>query len=128
MPESQLRLRFYRRMARIDTVDEVEQLAQEMGDRFGQLAEPVINLLYMLRLRALAAEAGIQSVELRDGEVTLVLPLPLTVAAGEQIASRHPGARCRGTRIWLPAIDDWQDGLLKLLRSLRDLSLQRVPG
>jgi len=126
MPESQLRLRFYRRMARIDSEEEVEQLAQEMNDRFGRLAEPVTNLLYLLRVRALAAEAGIQSITARDKEVVLMLPLPLTVAGAERLVSRHPGLQARGTRVWFAADEDWRALLLELLHRLRELSPQRA--
>ena len=121
-PDSQLRLRFYRRMARVEAVDEVDELQQEMADRFGELAEPVKGLLYLLRVRALAADAGVQAVSSSDGQIALALPLPLSVSAAEQVEALTPGVQARGTRIWLKAGDGWQERLLTLLRKLGDLS------
>ena len=121
-PDSQLRLRFYRRMARVETADEVDALEQEMIDRFGELAEPVKGLLYLLRVRALAAEVGVQAVTSSDGQVVLALPLPLTASASEQVEALMSGVRARGTRVWLSAGDGWQDRLLGLLRKLGQLS------
>jgi len=127
-PDSQLRLRFYRRMARVESVDEVDELEREMADRFGDLAEPVKGLLYLLKVRALAAEAGVQGISSSDGEargmgqIALALPLPLTVSAAEQIEAWSSRVRARGTRIWLAADDGWQDKLLGLLRRLVELS------
>ncbi|TEU19158.1 MAG: transcription-repair coupling factor [Anaerolineales bacterium] len=126
MPESQLRLRFYRRMARIDAQDEVEQLAEELNDRFGELTEPVTNLFYILRVRALAAEAGVQSIRAHEKEIALSLALPLLGGAAKEITSQHPGLRVSGTRIWLAAVEDWRVALLELLQSLCDLSLLRA--
>jgi len=125
IPESQLRLRFYRRMARIDSESAVEQLAQEMKDRFGELAEPVVNLLYMLRVRALATEAGIQSLSVREEEIALSLPFPLTSAGAQELAARHPSLRMSRTKMWLPIAGEWRHVLLELLQSLRDLTPQR---
>jgi transcription-repair coupling factor (superfamily II helicase) len=121
MPDSQLRLRFYRRLARIDTAAEVEELAQELNDRFGKLPEAVSNLLYLLHVRALATEAGIQSITGDAKEISLALSLPLSAAAAEQIASRYGGVHARGGRIWLSATDGWREALLKLLRHLAEL-------
>jgi transcription-repair coupling factor (superfamily II helicase) len=120
-PDSQLRLRFYRRMARVDTVEDVDELEQEMADRFGELAEPVKGLLYLLRVRVLASDAGIQSVSTDDNQVALALPLPLSVSAGERVSALLLGVRARGTRIWLRIDEGWQENLLSLLRTLKDL-------
>ena len=128
MPDNQLRLRFYRRLARIDSAAEVERLAQELADRFGKLPTAVIDLLYLLRVRALATEAGIQSIAGDQKEISLALPLPLSAAAAEEIASRYKGAHARGARIWLPVTDEWRGVLLKLLHHLTALVPAPVAG
>jgi len=122
IPDSQLRLRLYRRMARVETAAEVEELAQELRDRFGQLPEAVDNLLYLLRVRALAAEANVQAIAGDVREISLTLPFPLSVAAAEQLASRYKGAvSARGGKVWLTVRDGWREMLLKLLRDLAEL-------
>jgi transcription-repair coupling factor (superfamily II helicase) len=122
MPDSQLRLRFYRRLARIDSAEEIEELAQELVDRFGKLPEPVSNLLYLLRVRALAAEVGVLSMTADAKEISLALPLPLTASAAEHLSAQHPGVHARGSRIWLAASGNWRETLLRLLRRLSELT------
>ncbi len=128
MPDNPLRLRFYRRLARLDGIREVEELAQELSDRFGRLPEPVSNLLYFLRVRILAGAAGIQAISAEENEITLALALPLTAAAAEQIVSQQPGVRARGSRVWLPVSDDWREVLLGLLHHLGSLALVPLAG
>jgi transcription-repair coupling factor (superfamily II helicase) len=70
-PDLNLRLALYQRMARVQNVPEVEELTQEMRDRFGPLPEPVQTLLYVVRLRALAREASVQSIQGEDGQVVV---------------------------------------------------------
>lgn len=126
MPDSQLRLRFYRRLARLDALDAVEELSQELKDRFGELPEPVQNLLYLLRIRILASEAGVESIVGNAQEITLALPIPLTTAATERIMASFPNVRARGSRLWLTA-ESWQATLSELLRALGTLQLAKTP-
>ena len=46
-------------------------MAQELRDRFGPLPEPVQTLLYVVRVRALAREAGVQSIQTEDGQIVV---------------------------------------------------------
>jgi transcription-repair coupling factor (superfamily II helicase) len=63
------RLRLYRRIADASHVDEVEQIGQELADRFGDMPAPVTNLLYLGRIRVLAAQAGVRSVSMQSRQV-----------------------------------------------------------
>jgi transcription-repair coupling factor (superfamily II helicase) len=123
MPDTQVRLRFYRRLARIDAMKQVEELAIEMTDRFGQLPEPVENLLYLMRVRILADEAGVPSISGNAAELTLALALPLAVGAAQQLEGAFPQVRARGTRIWLPTTPQWRKALIALLQHLSTLQL-----
>ena len=67
------RLSLYQRLADVKSVDEMEGLADEFSDRFGMLPEEVKNLLYAVRVKALAARAGIESVASEHGQITLRL-------------------------------------------------------
>jgi transcription-repair coupling factor (superfamily II helicase) len=51
MSDSSLRLRLYRRMAGLASMDEIEDMERELTDRFGTLPGAVANLLYQLRLK-----------------------------------------------------------------------------
>ncbi|MBI1802822.1 MAG: transcription-repair coupling factor, partial [Chloroflexi bacterium] len=71
VPDADLRLRLYRRMAGLNTVEAVEELRQELADRFGPLPEPVLNILHLLRLKALALRAGIDSITAETERIVL---------------------------------------------------------
>ena len=69
--ELHLRLAIYQRMAEVDTVEEAESLTAELADRFGPPPPLVGNLLFIVRLRALARAAGLNSILAEDGRVVL---------------------------------------------------------
>ncbi|MCJ7426175.1 MAG: transcription-repair coupling factor [Dehalococcoidales bacterium] len=67
------RLSLYQKLARVDKLEQIEALAREFSDRFGKLPAEVKNLLYALKIKLLAARAGIESVSTEDGEIVLRL-------------------------------------------------------
>ncbi len=67
------RLSLYQRMAEVERVEQIEALAQELTDRFGVLPPEVENLLYAVKIKVLAANAGIESVSTEHGEIVLRL-------------------------------------------------------
>jgi transcription-repair coupling factor (superfamily II helicase) len=69
LPEEKLRFRLYRRLAGITTLNGIDDIAKELEDRFGNLPEPVTNLLYQLKLKLLALEAGVKSVVTEVGQI-----------------------------------------------------------
>src|SRR5215207_5656434 len=56
-----LRLSVYQRLARIASLAELDETAAELSDRFGAPPPVVQNLLYSVRVRILARNAGLQS-------------------------------------------------------------------
>jgi len=71
VPDNTLRLRLYRRMAQLATLEEVDAFAEEMADRFGAIPDAVDNLLYQLRLKVLAGTAGVESIAVEDGKLAV---------------------------------------------------------
>ncbi|MFC2000139.1 transcription-repair coupling factor [Chloroflexota bacterium] len=65
------RLDLYQRLARARSAGEVNQMGEELRDRFGSPPPEVDDLLYVVSLRALAARAGIQSIS-REGRHIVV--------------------------------------------------------
>ena len=65
------RLSLYQSLAKLETPEQIEDLAQEFNDRFGTLPIEVRNLLYALRIKILAAKAGIESISTEDGQIIL---------------------------------------------------------
>ncbi len=56
------RLGLYHRLAGMQHLSEVEDMAGEIKDRFGPLPEPAANLLYIVRIKVLAMGAEVSSV------------------------------------------------------------------
>jgi transcription-repair coupling factor (superfamily II helicase) len=65
------RVDLYRRASGLGSLAEVEDLAEELVDRFGELPEPARNLLGLSRVKLLAREAGASSVTFRSGNLTV---------------------------------------------------------
>ena len=54
-----LRLQIYRRLASLETPDDIEAFAAEMIDRFGPLPEPTEQLLQLVGIKQLCRKAGV---------------------------------------------------------------------
>ncbi|MHB1131310.1 MAG: transcription-repair coupling factor [Chloroflexota bacterium] len=67
------RLNLYQRLAAVRTEEEAGALTLEIQDRFGPPPKEVLNLLYLVQLKAIAARAGIQSIGAEDGHLVLRL-------------------------------------------------------
>lgn len=76
IPDADLRLRLYRRLADARTERELERLEQEFSDRFGPLPPMARNLFYQMRLKLLAERAGLASVSAENQHIVLRYPSP----------------------------------------------------
>jgi transcription-repair coupling factor (superfamily II helicase) len=63
LPETRLRIDFYRQLAMADTLESVGEIADALQDRFGKPPKPVQRLLAVTRVRVRAEMAGIRMVE-----------------------------------------------------------------
>lgn len=113
-----LRLRLYRRLARVHTVDQVDAMAVELQDRFGPLPEPVTNLLYILRVRVLAAEAGLSTLRTEGQEIVGQLPQTISRTLSQAIARQCPDCQARGTHVRIKLREGWQETLLHVLQEM----------
>ena len=68
-----IRVGFYQRLSEVETVEQVEEIADELRDRFGPLPADAVHLLDSLRLRCLAARIGAASVQHEDDSVVVRL-------------------------------------------------------
>jgi transcription-repair coupling factor (superfamily II helicase) len=64
IPSERLRLEMYKRLAEVRTDEDVDQINEELLDRYGEPPVEVISLLLVARFRARARQAGV-------GEVTI---------------------------------------------------------
>jgi len=67
------RLSLYQNLAKLDRLEQTEAIAQELNDRFGALPAEAENLLYAVKIKLLAAKAGVESVTAEDGQIVLRL-------------------------------------------------------
>ena len=112
VPDRDLRLQLYRRMAGLHTLEEVEMMRSELSDRFGTPPPEVDNLLYQLRVKVLAAEAGIVSITSEGGQI-LIQFTPGQAPTGDL----GPEVRMSKRGLWLTSTT-WQESLMGLLRNL----------
>jgi transcription-repair coupling factor (superfamily II helicase) len=66
-----VKLDFYRRLARAGASGDIQQLRDELRERFGPLPDPAETLLNMARLRVVGAELGLQHLLVRGDEARL---------------------------------------------------------
>ncbi len=58
VPDADARVALYYRLTRLDRVEQVAGVRQELEDRFGKLPQPAENILYVIEIRLLARDAG----------------------------------------------------------------------
>jgi transcription-repair coupling factor (superfamily II helicase) len=68
-----IRLALYQRLAKVSSPEGAQDMEQELKDRFGEVPQPAKNLLYIVRVKALAAQAGIQAVSTERNQIVLKL-------------------------------------------------------
>ncbi len=117
IPDKTIRLGLYRRMATIQTSAEVDALEEEFRDRFGELPEIVRNLIYQLKLKLLADQAGLASISSENSQVVLRFPegeLP------ERLPELGQSVRQGKTALWIPmnTQPDWPARLYEVVERL----------
>ncbi len=74
IPDESVRLAVYQRLVEATTPQEVQALRSELRDRFGELPQPVADLLTWLLIKALALHANVSSVVTTAEEFIIRLP------------------------------------------------------
>jgi transcription-repair coupling factor (superfamily II helicase) len=118
VPDLDMRLKLYRRIANIDSLDKVDILAEEFNDRFGPLPQPVKNLLYQLKIKILAAKAGLISIGHEYRQIVLRYP---EGTVPPPMISDQPQVRPGKSALWVEAstpIEDQPQMLIDLLETL----------
>jgi len=123
VPDAALRLQLYRRLAGLTTLEAINELAQEFTDRFGPLPEAIENLLYIVRVKVLAINAGIESIGQEEGQFLIKCARLEELDRGRlqaQLAGQGVPGRVARRAIWLEQRDDgWRRDLLKTLEALQ---------
>jgi transcription-repair coupling factor (superfamily II helicase) len=114
------RLSLYQNLAKVDKVEQIEALADEFSDRFGALPAEVQNLLYAVKVKMLAAKAGIESIATEDGQIVLRLFEGMQFSPEQRETTFPDGVRMGVRQISLSykRISKWQgvlEGVLKVV-------------
>jgi transcription-repair coupling factor (superfamily II helicase) len=91
VPYEQAKIEVHRRVAGALEVADVEQLREELVDRFGEVPEPLENLLALQRARIKFGQAGAQTVSFK-GDRLAVVPIELDSARAKRLRQELPGA------------------------------------
>ena len=116
--DQDLRLRLYRRIADLRDETEIDALASEFRDRFGQLPEMTQNLFYQVRVKLRAEKAGLTSINWESGQIVLRYPMSAEEKDGKRLADLGPGVRGGKTSYWCSFGENWQVRLLETLAVL----------
>ncbi len=112
-----LRLQLYRRVASLNTLGELDEMAQELEDRFGPLPEAVQHLLFQVKVKLLSSRAGVRVIG-RDNDQLVIRSPALSKLNRKRLQHQlAKGARVGSDAIWIK-IDEagaWQEHLLQCL-------------
>ncbi len=124
IPDQSLRLQLYRRMAHIEEITELDALITEFHDRFGQPVQQVKDLFFQLRVKLLAARAGLVSISVEADQMVLRFPqLPVGVQARDLPPIGYQ-TRAGRNAYWMkfdPEGESWREHLLRVLDAIISL-------
>ena len=86
VPDAVTRIGLYGRLARLDTLEEIDAFEEELEDRFGSVPDAALTLLMLARLQTLARLAGVRRVRAGPKGVALTLTPNAAAAAAKQLA------------------------------------------
>ncbi|MGC1406622.1 MAG: transcription-repair coupling factor, partial [Candidatus Dormiibacterota bacterium] len=89
VPDERLRLRIYQQLAGATSESELDESARNLRQRFGPRPEELDNLLMALRVRLVAAAAGVQAVETDREQVVVSFPPGHGLALRELLESEE---------------------------------------
>lgn len=118
VPDSALRLKLYRRLADIQTSTQIDEIAQELTDRFGKPPMPVENLLYLLRLKVAAMQANLAAIMFEERRIVIKY-----ARDDEALSARLPQRfkiRAARDRAWVDGLGaaNWRERLLEIVTAI----------
>lgn len=120
IPDQDLRLRLYRRIADLRDETELDALGSEFRDRFGQLPEMVQNLFYQIRVKLRAEDVGLTGVSWESGQILLKYPAPAEGSEPKRLPDLPNGVRGGKGQYWVTLTKEevWTAKLLDVLVQL----------
>ncbi|MCZ7538845.1 MAG: transcription-repair coupling factor [Anaerolineae bacterium] len=123
-----LRIQLYRRMAEIDRPCAVDEMRDELTDRFGPLPRAVNGLLFQIQIKLLAQQADVTAISSENGQIGIRLPYLATIDRAALQESLGADTRVSRVAVWLPCESQedsvWQARLLQILERLAEFARQ----
>jgi transcription-repair coupling factor (superfamily II helicase) len=121
-----LRLKLYRRLADINDEAALASIEMEFVDRFGPLPEQVRNLIFQIKIKLLAALAGLTSVSFEGRQILLRYPpLPSGIDTRDLPELGLPiraGKNAYRINLSDPQNEDWGAVLVETLLKIRKIN------
>ncbi len=114
IPYEQAKIDVHRRIAGAVDVADLELLREELDDRFGELPQPLSNLIDLQRARIKLGQAGATNVSFRGGRLA-VTPIELDSVRAKKLRAQIPGVL-------------YESGKSQLSMRVPDDPLQRFPA
>ncbi len=115
------RLSIYQSLTKLGELEPVKAQATEFEDRFGVLPAEVKNLLYAIKIKILAAKAGIESISTEDRQLVLSLLEGLKFSQKQRELLFKTGVKVGSSqiRLNLKQLDGrWQETLEEVLKRI----------
>ena len=90
IPHERLRLEAYTKFAAARSAEQVDDVLEELADRYGPVPEATARLAALARLRALAAELGVREI-VAQGKSVRFAPVDLPESARMKVTRLYPG-------------------------------------
>ena len=90
IPHERLRLEAYTKFAAARSGEQVDDVLEELADRYGPVPEATSRLAALARLRALAAELGVREI-VAQGKSVRFAPVDLPESARMKVTRLYPG-------------------------------------
>ena len=97
IPYEQAKVDVHRRIAGAREISELMELRDELEDRFGEIPEPLENLITLQQARIKLGRAGATAVSFRGGRLA-VTPIDLDAATARRLREVLPGANYEAGR------------------------------
>ncbi|NLK01107.1 MAG: transcription-repair coupling factor, partial [Clostridia bacterium] len=129
--EPTLKFEIYHRLGGVETMDQLEDLAEELRDRFGKPSQGMKNLLDLTELKILARGLNIKSFKENNGEIKIKFRegAPVNGEAFVILAEAYPRklsfSSVDGLEITVSKRGAAKDGQIKLLTEILNILLEQ---
>ena len=111
IPDKDLRLLLYRRIAEAHNIEKLRSIKIEFSDRFGIIPPPLENLFYQIETRTYAEAAGTSSVSVENNRITIRFPALPEGAPPRLYPNLGPDVRTGKNAIWFSTSEtkEWRE-------------------